>query len=96
VKKQSAAELEPVQAASTSGWLSPAQAAAFLMSTFGRRIAVRSVQTWCHRSRNPLRHVVLGGRLLIHRQDLLAWVGRGGATIAETWPADETALRDEG
>ena len=73
-------------APSASGWLSPAQAAALLTSTFGRRIAVRSVQTWCHRSRNPLRHVALGGRLLIHRQDLLAWVGCTPTTVTEMPP----------
>ena len=95
VSKQSAGKLEPVLTATASGWLSPAQAAALLTSTFGRRIAVRSVQTWCHRSRDPLRHVVLGGRLLIHKQDLLAWIERGGATIAETWPPEEASPNND-
>lgn len=93
--KRPAAELVPVQTAAAVGWLSPAQAAAMLTTTFGRRIAIRSVQAWCHRNRSPLPHVVLGGRLLIHRQDLLSWVSRGGATIVEM-SGEKVGFRGEG
>lgn len=76
--RQSATQLEPVKAPSAAGWLSPAEAAQLLTETFGRRLGTRTVQLWCHRSERPLPHVVLGGRLLIHRNDLLGWLDRGG------------------
>ena len=81
--------LQPVQSPASVGWLTPAQAASLLSNIFGRRIAARTIQSWCHRRRDPLRHVVLGGRLLIHRSDLLGWLSRGGATIAEASAVDE-------
>lgn len=74
--------LDAVRSSRAAGWLSPAEAAALLGTMFGRSISVRTVQSWCHRRRDPLPHVVLGARILIHQEEVLRWVGRGGAAVA--------------
>jgi hypothetical protein len=58
----------------SGGWLAPAQASALLAEMFGVTVSVRTIQGWCRHPTRPLRHVRLGHRLLVHRDDLLAWV----------------------
>lgn len=81
-----APQLEPAKTPRAGGWLSPAEAAEYLTQTMGRQYGVRTVQSWCRRSKNPLPHLMPGGRLLIHRDDLLAWLERGGATVTRESP----------
>jgi hypothetical protein len=65
-----------------SGWLKPGEAGVFLEGVFGRAVPARTVQSWCRRPRDPLPHARLGGKVLIHREELMAWIRRGGTSAA--------------
>ncbi len=66
--------LEPVRTPAERGWLSVAEAQAFLREQFGATVSARTIQAWARNPRRPLRHARLGHRLLVHRDDLLARV----------------------
>jgi hypothetical protein len=68
------AELEPVRTPQSAGWLSPVEASALLVEMFGATVSTRTLQAWARDPRRPLRHVRIGHRLLIHRDDLIARV----------------------
>lgn len=78
------ATTEPVRTPQAAGWLSPAEARALLVQLFGVTVATRTIQSWCRDQRRPLRHVMIGRRLLIHRSDLLARVGPGAPMPTES------------
>lgn len=66
--------VEPVRTPAERGWLSPAEAADFLHETFGATVSTRTIQAWARDTKRPLRHVRIGHRLLVARDDVLARV----------------------
>ena len=69
---------EPLRTAESVGWLSLREVAARLSVT------VRRVEGWVSHPTHPLPSVLLGGRRVVHRQDLARWLSRGargGATL---------------
>ncbi len=73
---------EPIRDEYDAGWMTTARAAGFLAAMFGHPVPSRTVQSWCKRSRDPLPHARLGAKVLIHKDELLAWVRRGGTGAA--------------
>jgi hypothetical protein len=67
-------DVEPVRTPQSAGWLSPTEARALLAEMFGATVATRTIQAWARDTKRPLRHVRIGHRCLIHRDDLLARV----------------------
>lgn len=63
--------VEPVRTPAERGWLTPAEAQAFLRETFGVSVSARTLQAWARDRARPLRHARMGHRLLIHRDSLL-------------------------
>ena len=76
--------LEPVRTPQAGGWLSPAEARDFLRETFGATVSARTIQAWARDPKRPLRAVMIGRRLLVHRADLLERVGGSGGAAACT------------
>lgn len=72
--KITAPPLELVRSPESAGWLTPKQARALLLETFGVTVSERTIQSWSRDSRRSLRHARLGHRLVVHRDDLLARV----------------------
>ncbi len=66
--------LEPVRTPQANGWLTPTAARALLEQEFGATVSIRTIQQWCRDTNRPLRHVKIGHKLLVHRDDLLAKV----------------------
>lgn len=66
--------LEPVRTPADRGWLSPVEASALLLDTFGATVSPRTIQAWARDTKRPLRHVRIGHRLLVARDDVLAKV----------------------
>lgn len=69
-------QAEPVVTPAAAGWLRPDGAVALIEQMFGLRVQVRTVQAWVRRTGDPLPAVMVGGRLMIHRQALIEWVQR--------------------
>jgi hypothetical protein len=67
--------VEPVVTPASRGWLSSVEARAFLLDMFGETVSKRTIQGWCRDPKRPLRHVRMGHKLLVHREDLLARIG---------------------
>ena len=79
-----------VKTPAESDWLSPAQAGALLSATFGREVPSRTVQSWVARSHQPLDHVRVGSKILIHRSALFDWLKRDSRKVgASAGPADQ-------
>jgi len=87
------AATEPVRTPQAGGWLSPAEARALLANMFGVTVATRTIQSWCRDQRRPLRHVLIGRRLLIHRDDLLDRVGPGAPMPTESSVSNSPSAR---
>jgi len=74
-----AAGLTLVTTASAAGWMTPAEAAAFLRTTYARPFPqARTVLSWTRHRTRPLPCIKLGHRVLIHRDVLQAWVRERG------------------
>ena len=69
------AALEPVRTPAQRGWLTIPEAVALLAEMFGTTVSTRTIQSWCRDPKRPLRHVRIGHRLLVHRDDLLVRIG---------------------
>jgi len=73
--------MEPVRTASAAGWLTPREASALLTDLLGRRIPARTLLAWCQRPRSPLGHARVGGRTLLHKTELLAFINSGSEVL---------------
>jgi hypothetical protein len=87
-----ATEKEFVRTLEASGWLRPAQVLAELKKRYGKLAptGLRTIYDWIQRPVDPLRAERVGGRLLIHRSELMSWLQRQGSP-RPTEPAGDPA-----
>jgi hypothetical protein len=81
--------LERVPTPAERGWLTSQEARALLLTTYGASVATRTIQGWTRDVKHPLRHVRMGHRLLLWRDDLLRRIG-----AAPDDPGEGAAVRE--
>lgn len=72
----------------TDRWLTCQEIARWASAAYGREVAIRTVQGWCHSQTNPLPHTRLGKRILVKTSDLRTWLETGGVAAQVAVAAD--------